>query len=425
MSLDKIRSSFSFTLSVRLKPHLHALKNRHGTSNYWHRAQTISARHYPFTRPEPKDFSPAGHGSKFQLAPFNLSVFSREMADRQQAIILHRALSVKRALHQNVKSRFREKSYRDLQGKLRRKGQKETWFFVIMAHVACQSFRERSLWMRPNNQAWFEMAETQFDEQQWYDNFRVTRDTFKFILNEIEGEITRRDTTMRRAVSASRRLAIFLYLSSTAEYRTIANLFGVSVAFVCSCIKEVAIVIVQKMKAKFITIPKGEELKEIMRMYKVKWQFPMCAGAIDGTHIPIIAPAVNHADYVNRKGYHSIVMQAVVDCKYLFRDVVVGWPGSVHDARILSNSGLYKKGDEQTLFGSDVRQTIQGCNIQPLLLGDPAYPLLPWLVKGYPENANTSNVERHFNYMLSRARMTVENTHYQKSQTKWRTRRVT
>ncbi|XP_068741748.1 putative nuclease HARBI1 [Montipora capricornis] len=280
-----------------------------------------------------------------------------------------------------------------------------------MAHVACQNFRERILWVRPSNQAWFDMADTQFDEQQWYENFRVTRDTFQFILNEIEREITRRNTPMRQAISARRRLAIVLYhLSSTAEYRTIANLFGVSISFVCSCIKEVSTVIVRKMKTKFITTPKGEEVNEIMRIYKDKWQFPMWVGAIDGTHIPIIAPVVDHTEYVNRKGYHSIVMQAVVDSKYLFRDVVVGWPGSVHDARIFSNSGLYKKGNERTLFSSDVSETIQGCDIQPLLLGDPAYPLLPWLVKGYPENSNTSDVERHFNYMLSRARMTVENT---------------
>jgi len=40
---------------------------------------------------------------------------------------------------------------------------------------------------------------------------------------------------MRQAISARRRLAIVLYyLSSTAEYRTIANLFGVSISFVCS-----------------------------------------------------------------------------------------------------------------------------------------------------------------------------------------------
>lgn len=67
----------------------------------------------------------------------------------------------------------------------------------------------------------------------------------------------------------------------------------------------------------------------------------MCAGAIDGTHIPIVSPSDNHTDYVNRKGYHSVIIQAVVDSKYLFRDTVIGWPESVHDARVLANSEIY------------------------------------------------------------------------------------
>ena len=137
--------------------------------------------------------------------------------------------------------------------------------------MVCQNFRKKSLWVRPRNQAWFHMVDTEFDEQQWYENFRVTRDTFQFTLNGIEREITRRNTPMRQAISARRRLAIVLYyLSSTAEHRTIANLFGVSISFVCSGIKEVSKVIVQKMKTKFITIPKGEEVNEVMRIYKDK-----------------------------------------------------------------------------------------------------------------------------------------------------------
>ena len=109
----------------------------------------------------------------------------------------------------------------------------------------------------------------------------------QFILNEIEGDITRRDTSMRRVVTARRRLAILpYYLSSTAEYRTIANLFGVSKSFVCNCVKEVSSVIVQKLQSRFIAIAQGGELDEVMRIDNDKWQFPMCAGAIDGTHIP-------------------------------------------------------------------------------------------------------------------------------------------
>lgn len=48
-----------------------------------------------------------------------------------------------------------------------------------MAHVARQSFRQRGLWKRPRIQAWFEMPDTQFDEKQCYEDFRVTRDTFQ------------------------------------------------------------------------------------------------------------------------------------------------------------------------------------------------------------------------------------------------------
>ena len=86
----------------------------------------------------------------------------------------------------------------------------------------------------------------------------------------------------------------------------------------------------------------------------------MCAGAIDGTHIPILAPWESHVEYVNRKGYHSILMQAVVDCNYLYRDVVIGWPGSIHDARVFSNSAIYKKGNEQNLFPNDLTKEING-----------------------------------------------------------------
>ena len=270
---------------------------------------------------------------------------------------------------------------------------------------------DRTIWMIPRSNHWFEIALTELPQKEWYANFRVSKDTFNYILSEIAADISRKDTKLRKAISAEKRLAITLYyICSTSEYRTVANLFGVSTAFVCLCVKNVSTAILSKLKTRFLSIPKGEDLKEVMRLYKLRWGFPQCAGAIDGTHIAIQAPEENHTDYVNRKGYHSIVMQAVVDSRYLFRDIVVGWPGSVHDARVLSNSQLYHLGVQGELFKSDMNETIDGVVVSPMFLGDPAYPLLEWLMKAYPENGNAPRWQRNFNYRLSRARMSVENT---------------
>ena len=90
--------------------------------------------------------------------------------------------------------------------------------------------------MHPHSFAWFDMMEASFPDELWYSNIRVTRGTFTYILHEIGDAKSRQVTPMRKAVTPNQRLAIALfYLASTAEYRTIGNLFGVSVSFVCTC----------------------------------------------------------------------------------------------------------------------------------------------------------------------------------------------
>ena len=101
-------------------------------------------------------------------------------------------------------------------------------------------------------------------------------------------------------------------------------------------------------------------------------------------------------------------MQAVVDFRGRFLDVNIGWPGKVHDARVLVNSSFYKKSISGTLV-PDWSQKIGGVNVPLLVLGDPAYPLLSWLMEPYIETPNSTPEERNFNYRLSRARIVVEN----------------
>ena len=44
-----------------------------------------------------------------------------------------------------------------------------------------------------------------------------------------------------------------------------------------------------------------------------------------------------------------------------------------------------------------------------VILGDPAYPLLQWMMKLYSDNGRLSQLQHLFNYRLSRARVVTEN----------------
>ncbi|KAK0148417.1 putative nuclease HARBI1 [Merluccius polli] len=78
---------------------------------------------------------------------------------------------------------------------------------------------------------------------------------------------------------------------------------------------------------------------------RIKANFMACryagvVGAVDGTHIQIIAPSKDEDVFVNRKKVHSINTQIVVDATFNIL-VVAEWPaGSTHDLRILMGSGL-------------------------------------------------------------------------------------
>ena len=102
-----------------------------------------------------------------------------------------------------------------------------------------------------------------------------------------------------------------------------------------------------------------------------------------------------------------MLVQAVVNHICLLRDLCVGWPGSVHDARVLANSSVYKKiTNEELLQGQEIQ--VQDQQLHTFLLGDSAYPLLQWLVRPFQFLQSLSSQQKKFNYRLSRARGVVE-----------------
>ena len=48
----------------------------------------------------------------------------------------------------------------------------------------------------------------------------------------------------------------------------------------------------------------AEQIQETKRGFEIMSELPQCVGAIDGCHIPILAPKEHHSDYFNRKKHH-------------------------------------------------------------------------------------------------------------------------
>ena len=253
------------------------------------------------------------------------------------------------------------------------------------------------------------MNEGTFGEMWWENNLRIKKSTFDYLCKELKPYIARQRTILREPVSVEERVAVTLWrLATNVEYRTLGSLFGLGTSTVCTVVLDTCRAIA-KLLPRYVFIPQGDRLREIIKGFEVRWRFPQTVGAIDGTHIPILRPAGESGnDYYNRKGFYSFVMQALVDHRGMFLDIYLGWPGKVHDARVFSNSSLYAKGQQGTLVPNWTK-CLNGVDVPLCILGDPAYPSLPWLIKAYPQHDNMSREQKYFNYRQSRARMVVEN----------------
>ena len=103
---------------------------------------------------------------------------------------------------------------------------------------------------------------------------------------------------------------------------------------------------------------------------------------------------------------YTLNVQGICDYRGSFIDADCRWPGSVHDAKVFSNShmnSLFGEGKLPLLYKS----LLPGYDkVHVLLLGDPAYKLLPHCMKEFP--TCTTNGQVMFNNLLRSARNPIE-----------------
>ena len=92
-----------------------------------------------------------------------------------------------------------------------------------------------------------------------------------------------------------------------------------------------------------------EDWLEVESVFCQRWNIPHALGALDGKHIPIRCPRRGDSLYHNYKGFHPIVLLALVDRDYKFLWVDLGAAGSSSNVQIFKHSDLRHKIEDSTI----------------------------------------------------------------------------
>ena len=167
-----------------------------------------------------------------------------------------------------------------------------------------------------------------------YNMFRMRRSVFLHLHDTL---VENYGFKASRGMCTKEALAMFLWACGAPQsFRQVKNKFTHSLETisrkfteVLKCVMQLAFYIVRPTYPHFSSIhPKLQEARF--------WpHFKDCIGAIDGTHIPVTVPLHEQPKYIGRHGYASQNVMAVRDFDMRFIFVVTGWPGSVHDSRVL------------------------------------------------------------------------------------------
>lgn len=241
------------------------------------------------------------------------------------------------------------------------------------------SGQHRRLWVKDRSKAWWDECNSpDYPEEDFKKWFRMTRQTFDMICDELNSVIAKEDTTLRNAIPVRQRVAVCIWRLATGEpLRLVSKRFGLGISTCHKLVLEVCTAIKTVLMPKYLQWPDEDSLNKIKEEFEEVSGIPNVVGSMYTTHIPIIAPKVSVAAYFNKrhternqKTSYSITVQGVVDPKGVFTDVCIGWPGSMPDDQVLEKSALYQRAGGGLLKGM-------------WIVGGSGYPLLDWVLVPY------------------------------------------
>ncbi|XP_049312592.1 putative nuclease HARBI1 isoform X2 [Bactrocera dorsalis] len=240
-------------------------------------------------------------------------------------------------------------------------------------------------------------------ESEFMKNFRLPRDICRSLIDDLRPH-DQQKTSLPLTIRVLATLNFFGHGSYQKCVGNNCNL-PMSQSSLSRSMRAVAKLIV-KVKGEEIKFPSSTEEENIVRTgFFTKYGIKSTIGAIDCTHVAIIAPASNNIErplglYLNRKGFYSINVEAVCDHRLCFTFLNAKFPGATHDSGIWATSDL-----REHLIRQHTNDSV-GHRRESWLIGDQGYPLEPWLLT--PVGNPSTSQERKYNKLHCTARNCVE-----------------
>ncbi|OXA48418.1 protein ANTAGONIST OF LIKE HETEROCHROMATIN PROTEIN 1 [Folsomia candida] len=196
----------------------------------------------------------------------------------------------------------------------------------------------------PKSDDWFRRILPNHSDDYFKKFMRVSRKDFTLILRMIENSNVFKSNS-RQQLKVDQQLAITLHKlghdGTGSGVSTTAALFGVGGGGTILKVVTRVLKAILELEKDWIRWPDETERLEIAR--NMVDHLPNCIGYIDGSHINLEeAPLDDPESYFTRKQRYAIQLQAVCDNNKMIRSIFVGYPGSVHDARVFANSEIGK-----------------------------------------------------------------------------------
>ncbi|KAL7587017.1 hypothetical protein Lser_V15G38437 [Lactuca serriola] len=237
--------------------------------------------------------------------------------------------------------------------------------------------------------------------------FKVSRKTFNYICSLVTEPMMTKSSNFiflnGKSMSIKDQVGLALRrLSSGDSLIGVANFFGTNHSTVSQVTWRFVEAIEEHGLHHLQWPSKEEEMAKIKSKFENIRGLPNCCGAIDSTHIMMLLSASERSIdvWLDRKDNHSMILQAIVDPDMRFRDIVTGWPGKMDDASVLQKSTFFELAEKHKRLNGPKLKLSEKTQLQEYIVGDSAFPLLPWLITPYqgrdlPETKSEFN-KRHF-----------------------------